>query len=339
LKELLGAQEGDYHFLERTQLQKTNVRVYRLRFAGAGKIRSLVAKRLQPGIAQRNELVATRWLPAVGLAECGPRLLGVAAERGGQCVWHVYEDLGDWALDADDPDPVYVEAAVRLIASVHTRFSEHALLAECRLHGGDLGIGFFTSNVRDAIRGLQSLGTTRLELTPEQQALCQRLLERLHHLLEELPERTEALAEMGGPETLLHGDLWTTNIFVRPTPDGLEARLIDWDHAAVGPASYDISTFLFRFPREHRQWILESYRQAVSQEGWQLPGDEDLNRLFETAELARYANHVIWPTIALAKGCADWAFDQLAEVERWFVNLEPVLSIARDPSDRDFVQQ
>src|SRR5262249_6386041 len=122
-------------------------------------------------------------------------------------------------------------------------------------------------------------------------------------------------------------DLWTTNTFVGSAPDGLRAYLVDWDHAGVGPASYDLSTFLYQFRREDRPWILDSYRRAVERAGWRLPPAQDLNVLFETAELARYAKRVIWPAVALVHDRAQWGFPELAEVDRWFETLEPVLPL------------
>src|SRR5256885_9944571 len=77
------------------------------------------------------------------------------------------------------------------------------------------------------------------------------------------------------------------------------ARHINWDHAAVGPVSYDLSTFLYRFPKPERPWILEAYRRAVAPAGWHLPPTWLLNVVFETAEYARYANRIIWPAVAL----------------------------------------
>lgn len=324
LQEVFGGSDTTGRLIDQQRLKS---RVYRLHFEASDGLRSLVVKCLDPSRAQRNQLVTKRWLPAIGLSEAGPALLGAAAERTGRCVWHIYEDLGDQTLDTSDPDPRRVAAAVELIAQIHARFAGHLLLPECRLYGGDLGIYFFTSNVRDAIRGLESLRPPDVALSSERLALRNRLLARMYKLLDEQPYRAQALAELGGPETLLHGDLWTTNVFVLPTAHGLQARLIDWDRAAVGPASYDLSTFLLRFPIHHRLWILDLYGESVGHPGWRLPSPPDLNLLFDTAECARFASRAIWPAIALLNDRAEWGFDELAAVEQWFETLEPVLPV------------
>jgi hypothetical protein len=305
---------------------KLKRRVYRLRVAAGGCIRSLVLKRMEPGEARRNQLVAERWLPAIGLREAGPPLLGVAAARNGGCVWHVFDDLGDGTLDARIVDRSGVEAAVEVIAQLHARSAEHLLLAECRLYGGNLGMPFYTANVRDAIHSLKALRTPVVELSPEHVALRDRLLVRLYQRLEERSCRTHAMAELGGPEVLLHGDLWTKNILVCPAEDGPRVRLIDWDRAGVGPISYDLSTLLRRFPPGDRPWVLDVYRDALGRLGWRLPSvAADLNLLFETAEWARWANCVIWPALAAVEDHAEWAFDALAEVERWCELIKPIL--------------
>jgi len=306
-------------------LERVKSRVYRLRIGSNGRVRSVVLKRFDPWLARRNELVARRWLPAIGLGDRCPRLLATAADPRGACVWHVYEDLGEGAVDAVHPDPACVRAVVDLIAELHTRAAGHALLPECRHFCGDLGAPFLTANVRDGIAVLEGLAPPRVEPTPEQDALCRRLLRRLYRLRDELPGRVHMLEALGGPETLLHGDLWTTNTFVATTGDGLVARLIDWDHAAVGPPSYDLSTFLYRFAKRERPWILEAYQRRVAGRGRCLPPARELNLVFETAEYARYANRVIWPAAAILQQNAAWGWVQLAEVERWFDALEPAL--------------
>src|SRR5262249_37045973 len=104
-------------------------RFYRLRVAVRDEIHSLVVKRLRPVEAMRSELAARHWLPAVGLRACGPGLLGVAAAHAGQCVWHIYEDLGEVRIEGREADVERVAAAVHLIASLHSRFASNPLLA------------------------------------------------------------------------------------------------------------------------------------------------------------------------------------------------------------------
>jgi hypothetical protein len=332
LEEMLGGGKAAGRLVEQQMLQQKGSRVFRLRFDLDGQPRSVVIKRLKPEIARRNELVANRWLPALALKDRGAPLLGSVADRRGICVWHVYDDLGRHELDPRDPDREQAGAAVELIAQMHTRFAGHALLGEVRLHGGDLGIHFYESNVLDAIYALEALRTPAFNAQPSVAQVRDRLLERLYKLRDEGPQRAQAMAEWGGPETLLHGDLWAINVFVIPTASGLRARLIDWDHAAVGPATYDLSTFLLRFPAPHRGWVLELYRQAVAEAGWSLPGETDLNGLFETHEYARFANRIIWPAIALVMEHADWGIEALAEIEEWFEQFEPVLPAAAEVS-------
>jgi hypothetical protein len=306
--------------------EKVKSSVRRLSCTFEGERRSFVAKRLDADIARRNELVARRWLPAAGLEEVGPPLLAVAAEPDGSSVWHLYGDLGDAGLDATRADRRRVARAVAAIAQVHVSFAGHRLIPECRLWGGDLGIYFYEASVRDAIASLES-ARGRAVSGSERSALCERLLARLAKLEHEQDSRAAALGRHGGPETLLHGDLWPMNVMVYPNGRDLRARLIDWDHAAAGPVAYDLSTFLSRFPRGDRQAILNRYAEHVRDAGWTLPPAADLNVMFETAELARIANRVIWPALAICEDDADWAWAELAEVERWFAWLEPILPL------------
>jgi thiamine kinase-like enzyme len=301
--------------------------VYRLHCTIDGAARSFVGKRLDPDIARRNELVARRWLPAVGLGDSGPPLLAAAAERDASSVWHLYEDLGDCGLDVEEADSGRVACAVATIARIHTRFAGHALIPEFRVWGGDLGIYFYAASVRDAITALESLLSRKRRLAAERVSLCDRLLVRLATLHEEQAARAEAQRRYGGPETLLHGDLWPMNVMVSANGRDPHVRLIDWDHAAVGPVAYDLSTFLHRFPNRDRVSTLGLYEEVVAAAGWRLPPATELNVLFETAELARIANRVIWPALAACEDDANWAYAELQEVERWFEQLEPILPL------------
>ncbi len=337
LREILSGTASEGQVLDQRKLPARRPRVFRLRFVFDGWVRSFVAKRMELDNAQRNQLAIRRWLPAIGLGDNAPTLLGVAVARNGECAWHVYDDLGDRALDTSHLDPQHVRTAVELIAQVHMRSAGHALLAECRLLGSDFGIDFYAANLRDAIRCLEALQQPAVELSAKNTALLDRLLARLRQLQDEQPARAQGLAEFDGPETLLHGDLWTTHVFVLPAVQGVHARLVGWDHAGVGPISYDLSTFLLRFPPRYRLWILDLYRKAVRPAGWDLPSVGQLNALFETAEFARFANCIIWPAVALAHDRLGWGFDELDNVAQWFENWTSVLPEGPGPGRENIV--
>src|SRR5438045_5676329 len=146
LRELLGGHEAEGRLIEEQTLQPRGLRVFRLRFAINGHVRQVIVKRLRPEIALRGALIAERWLPAVGMRDSGPALLGSVAEPGGNCAWHVYDDLGPCELDTSRLDREKVSAAIKLIAQLHLQFARHPLLGEVRLHGCDLGIHFYDAN-------------------------------------------------------------------------------------------------------------------------------------------------------------------------------------------------
>ena len=302
-------------------LQQLKAKVYRLQLDAGAPWSSVVVKRLEPAVAQRARLVAQRWLPALGLDGGCARLLGAAAHRRGEVVWHVYEDLGDETL-AVRPEAERVEAAVQLVARLHAGAARHPVLPDVRRFGGSLGMEDFRTNVRDAIAVLEALRAARIARSPEHAGLLERLLGRLRVLLTEVPRRARLFELAAGPDTLLHGDLWTTNIFVVGTGERRRARFVDWDRVGVGPCSYDLSTFLFRFPAAIRPAILDTYRDAVARHGWRVAEASELEVLFDTAERARYANCVLWPALALLQDGAEWGFPGLAEVERWFQALD-----------------
>jgi thiamine kinase-like enzyme len=295
--------------------------VHRLEVVSENERRTLVVKRLGVIQARRNEHVFESWLPAEGLGNACPALLGRASERRGAFVWHVYEDIGDRTLVSDGITDSDIDAVVQLIARVHGRYARHPMLAEARSMGGDLGFRFFETNVADALHGVNR--TRKLASSAANQALCDRLTARLEGWIAAMPARAKVFEDHAGPDTLLHGDLWRTNAFV--ADNGARPCLIDWDHAGAGPASYDMSTFLLRFPHEQRRRILDRYRAAMATEGVSVAGANELNVLFETAELSRYANRLGWLALALLEGDNDWAWEKVEGVEEWFDQLTPVI--------------
>jgi hypothetical protein len=295
-----------------------------LHFDVRGKRASVVIKCLSVRRAHVNELVAQRWLPAVGLERACPRVRSTASEPAAERIWQIYEDVGGETLNHFDPDMRCVELVVDLIAELHVRFAEHPLLAECRAQGEELGMSFFMSWVSSSLEHVQQIGSVRSD---QHAALRDRLLVRMERLNGEREQRAAVVQQCGGPPTLLHGDLWTSNTLVVDRDGDLRARLIDWDHVGVGPVSYDLSTLLYRFPPAIRPRILARYRERLARAEWTLPSDSDLNSLSETAEFARYACCLAEAASAASRGEA-WGFDQMAEIESWFDALEPLLATA-----------
>jgi Phosphotransferase enzyme family len=323
LSEVLDSARGAGRLTGEHSLKKR--KVYRLEFEIGGRTRSLVVKGANAGRAERNRLAVTRWLPAVGLGQHCAAWLGVAADRSAQWVWQVYEDLGDQTLDTADLEVGVVEAAVDLMAALHVRFADHPLLPECRMYGKDMGMTYYLANIRDAIRGLEYLQPPSIDADSGQLAVRDRLLLRMYKLLDEGPDRARIVAELGGPETMLHGDLWRKNILVVSTPEGQQIRLIDWDATGVGPLTYDLSTLLYRSPAEHRPRILDRYQESVAPLGWRVPAASELNSMLETAEISRLANSLLWVCVAAIDTPNGWVFDKLAEFEGWFEAVEPAI--------------
>ena len=286
-------------------------RVHRIKVDTGRDVRSFIVKRFSnPNIAKRNQMVAKRWFPAAGLAHAVPHLLGIAAQRDGRRVWHIYEDVGDCTLVAGEAvrdrnrifcvDPDRIAPAVALIAQIHARFAARPILAECRLYGDDFGSHFFVSAVNDAIRCLDALLALEHERRGGVDGSVVPAPAEDARAATQQPERIEALARFGGPETLLHGDLWPINVMVSSAGAGRRARLIDWDHAGVGPVTYDLSTFLTHFPPADRQRILDLYLCCMADSGIRFPPETDWNLLFDTAEHARLAITVAWDALSRA---------------------------------------
>jgi hypothetical protein len=309
--------------LDALELERLKPGVCRLRI-GANPTRSVLLKCLKPALAQTDRLVAERWLPALGFEDRAPRLLGAAAQRDGCWVWHAYEDIGDAAIKIRR-DPPRLAAAIALIAKLHTRAAGHRLIPEIRWRARDHGVHFFTANLNDALAAVDALAGVARSVPAEFVRARTRLLEGMYRLRDDAPRRARLMAEVGGPDTLLHGDLWPENVFVSADGNGLRARLIDWDHVGAGPFTYDLSTFLYCSSPEERPWILQQYREAVEREGWRLPPVDELNLLFHTAESSRQLHCLLFAALALLHDDADWAIDAIVDWDRWFEALRPPL--------------
>jgi ATP-binding cassette subfamily B protein len=322
MREAVSDRDGEPQLISHEQLKRS---VHRLHFEVGGESVRVILKRLSERRVRVNELVTRQWLPAVGLEWACPKILGTIRDDRGGRDWHVYEDLGGSGLDPHACDETQVRAVVELVATLHVRFAGHEVLTEGRKASADLGMAFFSDGVARSRRFLEAIGSRERRPSADELEVRDRLLRRIEQLYDERSDRARLLESHGGPDTLLHGDLWTANTLIVERGSRIEARLIDWDHVGVGPSSYDLSTFLYRFPPAARPWVLEQFREAAYPRGLRLPDDRTLNALFETAEYARYASCLAEASCAASRG-EQWGFEEMAEIETWFDRLEPVLS-------------
>lgn len=322
-------------------------RVHRQVWRTGDRSQAVIVKRFTPERSRIERTALERWLPALQLADLAPDLLAVVGKPDADCLWHAYEDLGDGTLDVHDdqgvrdrgflssmqtpPEPDHLAAAVASLARLHRASANHPLLGEYRYWTGDLGGHFLVASVRDAIAALESLRPDCVTLSPHHLRTRQTLLSALQRLQAEARDRCAQLAAFGGPDCLLHGDFGVRNVVVGPDAVG---RLIDWDHAGVGPASYDLSTFLLQLPPAERGAALERYREHRGCAAADWPDREIWNGLFDTAERARLANCVIWPVRSALDGDVEGAFADLTDIAAWFAALGPVLPAPQgEPND------
>jgi len=294
--------------------------VHRVILTTQGATKTFIVKRLRSGIAKRDKLVAGSWLPAVGLDGRGPPLLDSCSADESH-TWHIYEDLGNTALDGRIASARELETAIRLIATVHRRFASHPVLEQCRASGKDLSARFYCANIENSIRALQALDPRTATMRNGGLDVRDRLLYRLQTLQQEQQFRIAQLTEYGGPETLLHGDLWPMNVLLTPGQNDSHARIIDWDHAGLGPPVYDLSNFLSRVSKKHRLTLLDIYRGEI-EAVWSLPDTELLNELFNTCQYARLASVALSPALELSNTDEQWALDELREVDGWFTYID-----------------
>jgi len=59
--------------------------------------------------------------------------------------------------------------------------------------------------------------------------------------------------------------------------------------------------------------------------GWELPGDSELNLIFETAAYARLASLLVWSVAAAGEGESGWLRERLADMVGWLDDVRPVL--------------
>lgn len=301
--------------LEVTGCRRLSTGVYRLMLR-ACEPASVVVKQVDPAGAHRSRLLARRWLPAVGLADACPPLLATmeTLERS----WTVHGWLDGVRLDAV-LDAGHLRRLVDLVAAVHVRSARHPHLAEIRHHCRHLGPDGLAGQLSDAAQALAVVARESARL-PALTTVARELAALVRRERRQASPTLALVRDAGGPDTLLHGDLWPQNALAGA--GGL--RLVDWERLAVGPACYDLSILLLRLPPALRRPALDRYRGQVTAAGWPRLTDRQVRDVSVAFERARLATLISWRVLDLLRSpsTAGWVVDQLGLIRTWWGQVE-----------------
>ncbi len=183
-----------------------------------------------------------------------PTVLGHDGERRAILMEQIPGD-DQWGLGGTAGDEV-------VIARMVTRWvAAQAALVEDIEHALALGATDLRSaSLLDDVRDLAGRPCVRDALTREEGTM-------LDSLVSGLPDRLEAIAACGLPDTLVHGDLHPGNWRRALTPDE-RLTLVDWGDVAVGNPVIDMRAFVERLPghdlrqRTTREWA-EQWRRHL----------------------------------------------------------------------------
>ena len=297
---------------QQLRAEKLDGRAYRVKLE-ASEHRSVVLKIFRVPRARRNELVLHRWLPAVGLSDLAPRLLAVAPAPDESSVWHVYEDCGDVTL-ADRQDPGSIRSGLRAIARVHAAFVEHPLLEEITTQGKPPGNYFFdTPELHESVRASVE------RLNGSHDVPRSDTIAKLADCLAALAPLFANSAPISGPQTLLHGDLYPSNIVVSngAHDEGRAARLIDWDRVGIGPFIFDLAFIVGELPPESRQLALNAYRESMEAHLPRWPTPREWQQQFKRVRMGRIVRAIATYVGLFENGNGQYAIEKFEESLSW----------------------
>ena len=201
--------------------------IYRLRLTlDCGERLAVIFKRLQSQQDEdvRREVMVYRRLLAGGRFDAPIVYASLCDEAQGR-YWLFCEDVGELQLAWCDVDDW--PAAFRWVARMHAEYYGREEKLRVLDYLGEHDLPFYRFLARGAREMLQWLDARR------QLARFEGLMTRWFGL------SLEHLAHQ--PRTLLHGDLGCHNLMVQHGP---KIRPIDWGHAAIGVAGWDVAKLI-----------------------------------------------------------------------------------------------
>jgi hypothetical protein len=290
-------------------------RVHRVEFTTAsGGLSSVILKDSRASRVERNRLVLTEWLPAVGLRDAGPRLLAAEKPVDVASVWAIYEDCGDNVL-SDQSGAKLIESALDLVGQIHAAFAKHPLRADIEVLGKSPGSFFFDTpemfaGVIVSLEDLASDGSS---------PVC-RIVSTLSPRLQALSRAFVSPPPFVEPHSLIHGDLFPSNVIFEVPEKGSDSpvtRLIDWDRAGLGPVTFDVAFLLSKLNPENQRVALSAYRGRMEPhfDGW--PTWHAWDSRFRTIRFGRILRSVSTYAALVRDGQEEYGVEKLTQVEGW----------------------
>ncbi len=204
----------DHHQID---MLRTGNKSATFRIFGAGPAgTSLIVQRSRIEKAMTERLVYEQILRHAPVTS--PRFYGLKPESA-EYAWIFLEDVGDQRYGENDP--VHRSLAGRWVGLLHSAAS-HVPAARSLPDGGPQRYRSHLRTIRATIRA--NLANPAL-MTEDGDLLC-RIVADLDALEGEWDGVERACA--GVPKTLVHGDFWPENVYMRQGRDGLGIFPIDW---------------------------------------------------------------------------------------------------------------
>lgn len=259
--------------------------IYRLHGAG-DEGGSIVAKLCRNGTAALEISVYRDLLPSLGVATL--RLFGTLEEKRHEMTWLFTEDAGEERFSPNDE--VHLRLASAWLGEVHAGATSLQELDRLPSHGSERYLEHLSS-ARSQLEAAVENGSW----SSEHAALLNRLLPQLAQLDADWPEIEGLSMERELSPTLVHGDLVSKNVRVRPAGSGTALLALDWETAGRGLPAPDLA----EVPIHGSSDCLDSYLARV-RSVWPELTAESVRRLACVGRVFRLVASIDWAAYSLS---------------------------------------
>jgi thiamine kinase-like enzyme len=212
--------------------------------------------------------------------------------RVGEEIWLFLEDTGQRTLHAD-PTPENLQRATATLAGLHVAFGREVANGSLQ-HRSHLPVRDYPSYISGA---KQTLVLTRALVNKKlYPSVTTRHLAKLEAVVN-MYDRV-AIALVGAPQTLVHGDFNPQNIIFDPVPGGDRVFIIDWANSHIGAGLIDLVDLAnfatTNFGPGMMPKLLQNYRAAYRAASGEPMASEPLEELFVCGQIEKKIGLIRW---------------------------------------------